>query len=129
MAARNISMLCVPEGGMNYNWDLTYIIDGIAAAFQGHTHRLTRIFVLGMTTVEHALPVPRLYDDVLILYALSGTGSTPTHLVNYGGAWGEQVVWAKEDVANDPKYESTAPCNFFVNSDINSRQATPIHKA
>ncbi|KAF5331149.1 hypothetical protein D9619_006058 [Psilocybe cf. subviscida] len=83
-AARDVSMLCVPEGGMNYNWDLTYIIDG-------------------MTTVEHALPVPRLFDDVLTLYALSGTGSTPTHVVNYGGAWGEQVVWAKENVANDPK--------------------------
>jgi hypothetical protein len=59
---------------------------------------------LGMTTVEHALPIPRLFDDVLTLYALSGTGSTPTHIVNYGGVWGEQVVWAKEDVANDPKY-------------------------
>jgi len=23
-----MSMLCVPEGGMNYDWDLTYIIDG-----------------------------------------------------------------------------------------------------
>lgn len=29
-AARNISMLCVPEGGMNFDWDLTYIIDGTA---------------------------------------------------------------------------------------------------
>jgi len=26
--AKNLSMLCVPEGGMNYEWDLTYIIDG-----------------------------------------------------------------------------------------------------
>ncbi|KAF9555565.1 hypothetical protein CPC08DRAFT_820988 [Agrocybe pediades] len=82
--ARNISMLCVPEGGMNYDWDLTYIIDG-------------------MTTVEHALPIPRLYEDVLNLYALSGTGATPTLLVNYGGTWGEQLVWATEDVPNDPK--------------------------
>ncbi|KAG5651505.1 hypothetical protein H0H81_008399 [Sphagnurus paluster] len=32
-----------------------------------------------------------------------GTGSTPTHLVNYGGAWGEQLVWATEDIPNDPK--------------------------
>jgi hypothetical protein len=56
-----------------------------------------------MTTVEHALPIPVLYDDVLTLYALSGTGSTPTHLVNYGGAWGEQLVWATEDIPNDPK--------------------------
>ncbi|GLB35482.1 putative amidohydrolase family protein [Lyophyllum shimeji] len=84
LAARNLSMLCVPEGGMNYDWDLTYIIDGT-------------------TTVEHALPIPTLYDDVITLYASSGTGSTPTHIVNYGGAWGEQLVWATEDVANDPK--------------------------
>jgi hypothetical protein len=64
---------------------------------------LTKYF-WGMTTVEHALPVPTLYDDVLTLYALSGTGSTPTHIVNYGGAWGEQFVWANEDIPNDPKY-------------------------
>ncbi|KAG6894359.1 hypothetical protein C0992_006460, partial [Termitomyces sp. T32_za158] len=46
---------------------------------------------------------PTLYDDILTLYALSGTGATPTHIVNYGGAWGEQWVWATEDVPNDPK--------------------------
>jgi len=57
-----------------------------------------------MTTVEHSLPVPVLYDDILTLYALSGTGATPTHIVNYGGAWGEQLVWASEDVPNDSKY-------------------------
>ena len=59
-----------------------------------------------MTTVEHAIPIPTLYDDVLTLYALSGTGSTPTHIVNYGGAWGEQLVWANRDVPNDPKFVS-----------------------
>lgn len=56
-----------------------------------------------MTTVEHALPVPTLYDDVLTLFASSGTGYTPTHIVNYGGAFGEQLVWATHDVPNDPK--------------------------
>lgn len=84
LAARNLSMLCVPEGGMNFDWDLTYIVDG-------------------MTTIEHAIPVPTLYEDVLTLYTLSGTGSTPTHIVNYGGGWGEQLVWATEDIPNDPK--------------------------
>ena len=69
---------------MNYDWDLTYIADG-------------------MTTIEHAIPVPELFDDVLTFYALSGTGSTPTHIVNYGGAWGEQLVWEYRDVPNDPK--------------------------
>ena len=56
-----------------------------------------------MTTVEHSIPVPVLYEDVQTLYALSGTGNTPTHIVNYGGAWGEQFVWANEDIPNDPK--------------------------
>ncbi|KAH9935808.1 hypothetical protein B0H21DRAFT_780838 [Amylocystis lapponica] len=84
LAARGLNMLCVPEGGMNMEWDLTYIVDG-------------------MTTIEHPLPVPELYDDVLTLYASSGTGSTPTHIVNYGGTMGEQFIWAKEDIPNDPK--------------------------
>jgi hypothetical protein len=57
-----------------------------------------------MTTVEHAIPIPTLYDDVLTLYALSGTGSTPTHIVNYGGVMGEQLVWANRDVPDDPKF-------------------------
>ena len=59
-----------------------------------------------MTTVEHAIPIPTLYDDVLTLYALSGTGSTPTHIVNYGGVMGEQLVWANRDIPNDPKFVS-----------------------
>jgi len=69
---------------MQFDWDLTYIIDG-------------------MTTVEHAIPVPVLYEDVQTLYALSGTGATPTHLVNYGGGWGEQYVWGHEDIPNNLK--------------------------
>ena len=56
-----------------------------------------------MTTIEHALPIPVLYDDVLNLYALSGTGSTPTHIVNYGGVMGEQLIWATEDMPNNEK--------------------------
>ena len=57
-----------------------------------------------MTTVEHALPIPLLYDDVLTLFAESGTGSTPTHLVNYGGVMGEQYIWATEPLPYDSKY-------------------------
>ncbi|KAJ7224315.1 hypothetical protein GGX14DRAFT_649568 [Mycena pura] len=89
-AARNISMLCVPEGGMNFDWDLTYIIDG-------------------MTTVEHALPIPTLFEDVLTLFTLSGTGYTPTHIVNYGGTMGEQLVWATENLPDDPKLRTFIP--------------------
>ncbi|KAF8919205.1 hypothetical protein CPB85DRAFT_1549164 [Mucidula mucida] len=81
---RELGLLCVPEGGGYYDWDLTYIIDG-------------------MTTVEHSIPVSVLYDDVLMLYAQSGTGATPTHVVSYGGAFGEEYEWAHYDVPNDPK--------------------------
>ncbi|KAF7356578.1 Amidohydro-rel domain-containing protein [Mycena venus] len=105
-AARNLTMLCVPEGGMNFDWDLTYIVDG-------------------MTTLEHAMPVPVLYDDVLTLFALSGTGYTPTHIVNYGGAWGEQLVWATEDVPNDPKLRSLGP-HAYLNL-VTESTARPKH--
>ncbi|KAJ7043643.1 hypothetical protein C8F04DRAFT_1366688 [Mycena alexandri] len=105
-AARNISMLCVPEGGMNFDWDLTYIIDG-------------------MTTVEHAIPIPTLFEDVTTLFALSGTGYTPTHIVNYGGGWGEQLVWASEDVPNDPKLRTFLP-HEYLNAVVEST-ARPKH--
>ncbi|TFK87930.1 hypothetical protein K466DRAFT_599091 [Polyporus arcularius HHB13444] len=84
LASRELGMLCVPEGGMNYDWDQTYIVDG-------------------MTTVEHSIPIPVLYEDMLTFYALSGTGATPTHIVNYGGVMGEQYVWATEDIPNNSK--------------------------
>jgi hypothetical protein len=57
----------------------------------------------GMTTLEHSLPIPVLYDDILKLYAYSGTAATPTHVVNYGGTWGEEYVWATEDLPHDKK--------------------------
>ena len=50
--------------------------------------------------MEHAIPISTLYDDVLTLYALSGTGSTPTRIVNYGGVMGEQLVWAPKFVSH-----------------------------
>ncbi|KAK7049435.1 hypothetical protein VNI00_006036 [Paramarasmius palmivorus] len=89
-AARKLGMLCVPEGGANWDWGLTYIIDG-------------------MTTHEHNLPVPVIYDDVAQLFARSGTGYTPTHIVNYGGLLGEVYVWANHDVPNDPKLRNFTP--------------------
>jgi hypothetical protein len=56
-----------------------------------------------MTTQEHSFPIPQLYDDVLTLIAKSGTAITPTHLVHYGGAFGEQYLWSHEDLAANEK--------------------------
>ena len=57
-----------------------------------------------MTTHEHNLPIPVLYDDVMQLFARSGTGYTPTYIVFYGGPPGENYVWATHDVPKDPKF-------------------------
>ncbi|KAG2348382.1 hypothetical protein BDR05DRAFT_874491 [Suillus weaverae] len=122
-AARQVGMLCVPEGGMNYDWDLTYIMDG-------------------MTTVEHNIPVSMLYDDILTLYTMSGTGSTPTHIVDYGGMFGEQYLWATEDIPNDPKLrthtrhdilegisESTSrPFNSMALWNVSASVANMVHR-
>lgn len=97
---------------MNYEWDLTYIIDGQCLRDSHSSVILTRI--VGMTTIEHPLPIPVLYDDVLTLYALSGTGSTPTHIVNYGGVMGEQFIWASEDIPNDPKFVDQCNTGQYV---------------
>lgn len=71
---------------------------------------------LGMTTIEHNIPVSILYDDILTLYTMSGTGSTPTHIVDYGGMFGEQYLWATEDIPNDPKYVSTSAFHYVHSS-------------
>ncbi|KAJ3798012.1 hypothetical protein GGU11DRAFT_27909 [Lentinula aff. detonsa] len=82
--AKDLGMLCFPEGGANYDWNLAYIIDG-------------------MTTLEHSLPFAAIYEDVSKLFVRSGTSYTPVYLVNYVGPWGEEYVWANHDVPNDPK--------------------------
>ncbi|KAI6117523.1 hypothetical protein EDD16DRAFT_1481316 [Pisolithus croceorrhizus] len=123
LQARQMNMACVPEGGMNFDWDLTYIVDG-------------------MTTVEHNIPVSVLYDDLLSLFAWSGTGTTPTHIVNYGGAFGEQYLWATEDLPGDPKLrrftrhdileglsESTArPLNSLAFLNVSTSVAKMVHR-
>src|SRR5690349_23874176 len=69
-AARELQMEVVPEGGSLLYFNETMILDG-------------------HTTVEHALPVPKLYKDVVTLFARSRTGYTPTLIVAYGGLNGE----------------------------------------
>jgi hypothetical protein len=58
----------------------------------------------GMATVEHSIPIPVLYEDILTLYEKSGSAYTPTHLVNYGGTMGEQLLWGRKELNLDEKY-------------------------
>ena len=43
----------------------------------------------GHTTIEHSLPVPHIYNDVLQFWRGSKTAWTPTLIVAYGGPFGE----------------------------------------
>ena len=82
-AARELNMNVVPEGGSLYNMNVTHVQDG-------------------HTTVEHNLPVPNLYNDIVSIFAKSGVGYTPTLIVAYGALNGEfywyqhMDVWAHE---------------------------------
>ncbi len=82
-AARELQMLVVPEGGSLLYMNETMVLDG-------------------HTGVEHSLPVPKVYKDVVTLFAKSGTGYTPTLIVGYGGLSGEYYwyqhtnVWENE---------------------------------
>ncbi|KAL0568939.1 hypothetical protein V5O48_013038 [Marasmius crinis-equi] len=105
-ASKTLGMLCVPEGAGNLDWGLTYITDG-------------------MTTHEHNLPVPALYDDVMQLFSRSGTGYTPTYLVFYGSPPGENYVWANHDVPGDPKLRKFMPHDAL--EVLTEATATPLH--
>ncbi|MFN8547482.1 MAG: amidohydrolase family protein [Candidatus Eisenbacteria bacterium] len=83
-AAREESILVVPEGGGNLEYDCTHVLDG-------HTSN------------EHALPVAPLYDDVVQLFARSGTVETPTLLVAYGGLMGENWFYQHDEVWKNEK--------------------------
>jgi imidazolonepropionase-like amidohydrolase/Tol biopolymer transport system component len=82
-AARELQMMVVPEGGSLLYMNETMIMDG-------------------HTGIEHALPVPRLYKDVVTLFSKSKSGYTPTLIVGYGGLFGENYwyqhtnVWENE---------------------------------
>ncbi|KAL1742540.1 hypothetical protein HDZ31DRAFT_43021 [Schizophyllum fasciatum] len=105
LASREVGLMCVPEGGANWDWDLTYIIDG-------------------MTTMEHSLPISPLYEDVLALFSASGTGYTPTHIVSYGGIMGEEIVWSTKDIPNDEKLRHFIPhTQLYELSESTSRPA------
>lgn len=82
-AARELSMMVVPEGGSLFQHNMTMIVDG-------------------HTGIEHTLPVERIYNDVTDLWSFSQAGYTPTLLVAFGGLDGEHYwydhteVWKNE---------------------------------
>ncbi|MBI4547862.1 MAG: PD40 domain-containing protein [Ignavibacteriae bacterium] len=79
MAARELNMMVVPEGGSTFFWNMSMILDG-------------------HTGIEHSIPVSPMYKDAITLLAKSKTGYTPTFIVSYGGLFGENYWYMKTKV-------------------------------
>jgi imidazolonepropionase-like amidohydrolase/Tol biopolymer transport system component len=101
-AARELQMEVVPEGGSLLYMNQTMVHDG-------------------HTTVEHSLPVPRLYKDVVTLFGKSKTGYTPTIIVGYGGLMGEYFWYQETNVWENQRLLSFVPREIV---DARSRRRT-----
>ncbi len=96
-AARELGINVVPEGGSTFYHNMTMIIDG-------------------HTGVEHNIPVAPVYKDVLEIWGKSGTGYTPTLIVNYGGINGEFYYYERDNV-----WENKKLLTFIPRSIVDSR--------
>ncbi len=92
MAAKELKLMPTTEAGLAYFTDLTMAIDGYSG-------------------VEHNLPITPLFDDVVQLFKTSGTVSTPTLIVSYGGPWMENWYYTKENPHGDAKLQRFTPAD------------------
>ncbi|MEQ9310883.1 MAG: amidohydrolase family protein [Balneolaceae bacterium] len=103
-AAKALEMMVVPEGGSFFFHNMSMILDG-------------------HTGIEHNIPVVPLYKDVRELWSNSGSGYTPTHIVNYGSMSGEFYFYQKYDVWENEKLLTFTPRSII---DARSRHRTMI---
>lgn len=89
-AARQTRMMVVPEGGSLFQNNMSMIVDG-------------------HTTIEHALPLAEVWDDVKQLWRQNAVGYTPTLNVGYGGLDGEHYWYARTDVWKHPLLSRYVP--------------------
>lgn len=102
-AARELGMMVVPEGGSLYQHNMSMVVDG-------------------HTTIEHSIPLARLYADVHQLWRQTKVAYTPTLVVAYGGNWGENYWYQTTDVWNDPILTKYVPRRI-----LDSRARRPVH--
>jgi hypothetical protein len=89
-AAKELELMPTTEGGLDFKLELTHAMDGYSG-------------------VEHSLPVANIYEDVAELFKGSQTTNSATLLVNYGGPFGENYFYAKEEVHDNPKMRRFMP--------------------
>ena len=90
MAAKEQELLPTTEGGLDMRYNMEMLIDG----YPGQ---------------EHSFPVYPIYRDVVNLVAETGSAYTPTLLVSYGGPFGENYFFTRENPHDDQKLRRFTP--------------------
>lgn len=90
MAAKEQGLMPTTEGGLRMKYNLTMLVDG----YPGQ---------------EHSFPVYPLYKDVVQLTAQTKMAYTPTLLVSYGGPFGENYFYTRENPHDDAKLRRFSP--------------------
>jgi len=93
-ASKQVGIMPTTEGGLDLKLDLTHIIDG-------------------MKGNEHGIPVMPIFKDVVDMYAKSGIFYTPTHIVTYGGPFGEDYFYTNTEVHDNAKLSHFTPHNII----------------
>jgi len=86
MAAQEHRIMPTIEGGLMFKYDMTVTLDGYPGT-------------------EHSLPITPIFSDVIDLMAATGITYTPTLLVSYGGPWGENYYYSRDNPHDDPKLQ------------------------
>jgi Tol biopolymer transport system component/imidazolonepropionase-like amidohydrolase len=107
-AARNMGIMVVPEGGAKFQHNMNMIVDG-------------------HTGVEHALPIPNIYNDVKQLWGQTEVGFTPTFVVAYGGIKGEDYWYEHTNVWENQRLMSFVPEYVVKPMSIRPKKAPERH--
>ena len=99
MAAKELELMPTTEGGLDYKLNLTHAMDGYSG-------------------LEHSLPVTPIYEDVKKLFIASQITYSPTLLVSYGGPFGENYYYTRENVFGDEKLNHFTPYNEMASKTL-----------
>tara|TARA_B100000575_G_C23142998_1_gene665800 strand:+ start:2533 stop:5739 length:3207 start_codon:yes stop_codon:yes gene_type:complete len=96
-AAHEQQLMPTTEGGLDIKLNLTQLIDG----YPGH---------------EHNIPITDVYKDFIETTAFTQMAITPTMLVAYGGPWGEEYFYSRENPYEDKKLTRFTPWDVLASS-------------
>lgn len=90
MASKEQKLMPTTEGSLNIRLNYTQLIDG----YPGH---------------EHNIPIYPIYNDLVTAVAEAKMAVTQTMLVAYGGPWGEEYYYSRENPYDDQKLSYFTP--------------------